>query len=170
MAYEIIGTIFKIGQTESLNTKRGGTLNKRTLVLIQRRFDNNGQEFQPNYPTLEFTNSNTTKLDGFKIGDRVRVRFDVNGTKTEKNGQDSFFSSLRGFHIEQYVAQQPQPAPQPAQNYPPQGGYPPQGAYPPQQGGYPPPQGQQPYYPPQQPASQPFPPQPQGQGKDGLPF
>lgn len=123
MAYEIIGTIYQIGATETIPTKNGGSFQKRQLVLIQRRFDNSGQEYQPNYPTLEFANANCPKLDGFKAGDRVRVKFDINGTKTEKNGKDSFFSQLRAFNIEYYVTQSQQPAQ--AQAYPPQ--YPPQG-------------------------------------------
>ena len=173
MAYEILGTVELIGQTESIPTKSGGTFNKRIIILKQRRFDQNtGQEFEPNFPKLEFVNNNTSKLDNFKAGDRVKIRYDINGTKsTDKNtGEVKYITSLRGFHIEYFVMpnQQPQ-APAPA-NYPPQGGYPPQQPY---QGQAPyPPQGQQPYHPHQQPMNaQPFPPQqPQGQRDDGLPF
>lgn len=168
MAYEILGTVELIGQTESIPTKSGGTFNKRIIILKQRRFDQNtGQEFEPNFPKLEFVNNNTSKLDNFKAGDRVKIRYDINGTKsTDKNtGEAKYITSLRGFHIEYFVMpnQQPQ-APPPA--YPPQGGYPPQ---------QPPYQGQAPY-PPQQPA---YPPQgqapyaPQGQSQDPnsqLPF
>ena len=169
MAYEILGTVELIGQTESIPTKSGGTFNKRIIILKQRRFDQNtGQEFEPNFPKLEFVNNNTSKLDNFKAGDRVKIRYDINGTKsTDKNtGEVKYITSLRGFHIEHFVMpnQQPQAAPPPA--YPPQGGYPPQ---------QPPYQGQAPY-PPQQPA---YPPQgqapyaPQGQSQDPnsqLPF
>lgn len=173
MAYEILGTVELIGNTESITTKSGGTFNKRVIILKQRRFDQNtGQEFEPNFPKLEFVNNNTSKLNNFKAGDRVKIRYDINGTKsTDKNtGEVKYITSLRGFHIEHFVMpnQQPQAAPPPA--YPPQGGYPPQQPY---QGQAPyPPQGQQPYHPHQQPMNaQPFPPQqPQGQRDDGLPF
>ena len=159
MAYKILGTVELIGNTESIPTKSGGTFNKRVIILKQRRFDQNtGQEFEPNFPKLEFVNNNTSKLDNFKAGDRVKIRYDINGTKsTDKNtGEVKYITSLRGFHIEYFVMpnQQPQ-APQaaPPQNYPPQGGYPPQqppyqgqAPYPPQQPAYPP-QGQAPYAP-----------------------
>jgi hypothetical protein len=134
----MIGNVYKIGTTETIQTKSGGQLLKRRLVLIQKRFDQNtGQEFEPNYPSLEFTNTNCQKLDQFKPGDRVRVRFDVSGTKFIDNvtGEEKFFSSLRGFSIEPFVSQRPQPP----QNYAPTGQYPPAGqAAPPPQGYYPP--------------------------------
>ena len=65
MAYEIIGTILKIGMEEKFPTQNGGTFTKKKLVLIQRRFDRNtGEEFAPNYPTLEFTNAYIQRLEG----------------------------------------------------------------------------------------------------------
>ena len=160
MAYEILGTILKIGVTETIQKKNnGGTFNKRQLVLQQRRFDRNtGQEFQPNYPTIDFINNNTAKLDYFKVGDKVRVYFDINGTKSfdEHTRQERFFSSLNGFRIEPYVMQNQQTQQAaPPQNYPPQ----------PYQG--------QPAYQPQQPSELPFPPQQQPQNYDpnsGLPY
>lgn len=158
MAYEIIGTILKIGMEEKFPTQNGGTFTKKKLVLIQRRFDRNtGEEFAPNYPTLEFTNAYIQRLEGFNEGDRVKVKFDVNGTKTTKEGREDYFSQLRGFEIEHYQSkfQQQQP-----QNHAPTGQWPqqpqqaqPQNYYPPQQ-----PTGQQPF-PPQQPYQQQFPPQ-----------
>ena len=53
MAYEIIGTVFKIGATENVPTKNGQPFQRRSITLIQKRFDQNtGQEFEPNYPTI----------------------------------------------------------------------------------------------------------------------
>ena len=168
MAYEIIGTVFKIGTTENVPTKNGQPFQRRSVTLIQKRFDQNtGQEFEPNYPTIDFTQRGCAELDKYKQGDRVRIRFDVSGVKykDKQTQEEKYFNSLRGFRIEPFVMQQPQ---QPvAQPYPPQGGYHPQGGYPPQQ----PYQGQ-PAYPPQQP-QQPFPPQQPPQNTDpnsGLTF
>ena len=162
MAYEIIGTVFKIATTENIQTRNGGTLQRRSLTLIQKRFDQNtGQEFEPNYPTFDFTNKGCVELDKFKQGDRVRVRFDISGVKyTDKQtNEEKYFNSLRGFRIEPFVANQPQPmyAPQPQMQ--------PQ-MQPPMQQGYIP-QPQQGYY--QQPPMPQNPPQ-QGVSADGLPF
>lgn len=167
MAYEIIGTVYKIGTTENVPTKNGQPFQRRSLTLIQKRFDQNtGQEFEPNYPTIDFTQRGCAELDKYKQGDMVRVRFDVSGVKynDKQTREEKYFNSLRGFRIEPFVMRQPQqPAPQP--QYPPQGGYPPQQPY---QGQYQQPAG----YPTQQPApQQPYQPQfPPQNPNDDAPF
>lgn len=140
MAYEIIGNVHKIGTTENIQTKSGNTFQRRSLTLIQRRFDQNtGEEFEPNFPTIDFTRDKCGELDKYKPGDRVRIRFDVSGAKyLDKNtGEEKYFNSLRGFRIEPFVqpnaqpqmpqqgyAQQVQPqVPYAQPTYPPQGGY-----------------------------------------------
>ncbi len=163
MAYEIIGTVHKIGATENIPTKNGTFLQRRSITLVQRRFDQNtGEEFEPNYPTLDFAQRGCAELDRFKPGDRVRVRFDISGVKynDRQTGEEKYFNSLRGFRIELFAPQQPV-------THPVQPQYPPQGSYPQQ-----PYQGQQPY-PPRQQGGQPFPPQQAQQNpitNDGLPF
>ena len=138
MAYEIIGTVLKTSTTETIQTKSGQPFQRRTLVLMQRRFDQNtGQEFEPNYPTIDFTQRSCQDLDRFQPGDRVRVRFEVQGVKyaDKVTGEERYMNRLRGFRIEPYVVQQPQqpqsyaPASQwrqPAPQQPQQAYYPPQ--------------------------------------------
>lgn len=119
MAYEIIGSIYKIGTTENITTRNNTTLQKRSLVLKQQRYDQNtGEPFEPNYLTIDFTQMGCAQLDKYKTGDFVRVRFDVSGVKyNDKNTQEEkFFVSLRGFRIEPYkrsTAQENEPASQP---------------------------------------------------------
>ncbi len=124
MANEIIGTIEYIGQTETLATKSGGTFSKRILVLKQRRFDRStDEEFTPNYPKLEFTGNNIAKLEGFKPGDRVRVRFELSGTLSpDQTGTPRYITNVRGFNVEHYVPQR-QPVQQPVQQQPVQQAY-----------------------------------------------
>lgn len=121
MAYEIIGNVHKIGTTESIQTRIGSTFQRRSITLIQRRFDQNtGEEFEPNFPTIDFTRDKCGELDRYKPGDRVRIRFDVSGAKyIDKNtGEEKYFNSLRGFRIEPFVQPQAQPPYQPQQPAP----------------------------------------------------
>lgn len=147
MAYEIIGNVHRIGATENIQTKNGSTFQRRSITLIQRRFDQNtGQEFEPNFPTIDFAQRGCEELNRYKPGDRVRIRFDISGVKyiDKSTGEEKYFTTLRGFRIEPYVQTNAQPRQQ----------YAAQPQYTPQQGGY------------QQPQ-----PTPQGnQGDDGLPF
>lgn len=139
MAYEIIGNVFQIGATEVMKTKNGDTFHRRSIILYQKRFDQNtGQEYEPNYPTFDFTQNKCAELDRFKQGDRVKIRFDISGVKykDKQTGEIKYFNSLRAFKIEPFVVQQPQaqqyaqqPVAQP--QYP---GYPPQTPFPPQNG------------------------------------
>lgn len=165
MAYEIIGQVYKVGQTEQIPTKSGNPFQKRTLVLMQQQYDRTtGQPLEPNYPSFEFTQRGCALLDQFQPNQLVKVTFELSGRKyqSKKTGQEDYFTSLRAFRIEPYAPpQQAQTGnyPPPAQNgyqqpqngyqrqnpqldFQQQGNYPPQqGGYPPQQGGYPPPQG-----------------------------
>lgn len=135
MAYNIIGVVHKMYQTEQIQTRTGSMLQRKTIVLCQRRFDQNtGEEYEPNYITLDFTNRGCADVERFKVGDRVKIGFDVSGTRyaDKTSGEEKYFTSLRAFRIEPYqpqTIQQPQTNPQPqrqqrgAQPVPQQGGY-----------------------------------------------
>lgn len=104
MAYEAIGTIYKIGETESIPTKSGNVFTKRSLTLQQKRYDpSTGQEYEPNYPSFEFTQNRCSELDNYMQGDMVKVKFDIVGVKYNKNGEEDFFSRLRAFGIEYFT-------------------------------------------------------------------
>ena len=48
---------------------------------------------------VQFNQQNTSKLDGYKAGDKVKVMVNVNGRKNVKNGVEKVFNSLVGFSI-----------------------------------------------------------------------
>lgn len=117
MAYKIIGNVHKIGTTETKISKNGTSFQRRSLTLIQRRFDHEtGEEREPYYPTLDFSGRHCPDLDGFKPGDRVQVTFEIVGTKyNDRNtGEEKYMNALRAFRIEPYImpGQQPTAAPQ----------------------------------------------------------
>lgn len=128
MAYDIIGNVYKVGTPETITTKNGNTITRRSLTLEQRRYDpNTGEEFNPNYPTLEFSGKACESLNNFHQGDRVRVRFDITGVRynDKQTGEEKSLTILRGFRVEPYVSpsqsqgngQQPQYQQQPPQPY-----------------------------------------------------
>ena len=114
MAYEIVGNVLKIGTTENVPTKSGNPFQRRSLVLMQRRFDQDtGEEYEPNYPQFDFTQKWCAELDKFKNGDRVKIRFAISGSKYEDKNtrEEKFFTSLRGLSIEPYVLMSRPPQP-----------------------------------------------------------
>lgn len=172
MAYDIIGQIHSIGQTEQIATQSGAPFQKRTVTVMQPRYDRNtGQPYDPNYVSFEFTQKGCALLDQFQLGQLVKISFDISGRlyTSKKTGKEETFNSLRGFKIERYMP--PTQAPQGNYPLPPQNGYqqPPQGYI---QGGYQrqgyAPQGQ--YQQPAPPQNNYAPPNPQGENKEDLPF
>ncbi len=108
MAYKIIGTIHKIGETETKQGRNGSSFQRRQLIIMQRRFDRmSGEEFEPYYPTLEFGNQHCADLDRYKVGDAVQVMFEIVGMKynDKSTGEEKYMNSLRAFRIEPYVRQ-----------------------------------------------------------------
>ncbi len=107
MAYEIIGRVYRIGAEEQIATKNGGTMRKRALTLELRRYDPyTGQEYQSNYPEIEFSNQGCDSVGMWAVGEMVRVRFDVQGTlyKDKATGETRNYTRLRGFKVERYVS------------------------------------------------------------------
>lgn len=136
MAYKIIGFVHQIQPTKTTTTANGQPFHRRSITLLQRRFNpNTGEEYEPNYPTLEFSGERCLQLDQFPPGTHVQITFEAVGVKynDKTTGEEKYFNSLRAFRIEAYA--QPQTyapvatthAPTPVQTAPP----PPNPAYPP---------------------------------------
>jgi hypothetical protein len=103
MAYKIVGYVYKVGAVEEKTSKGGDKFNRRPLTLMVKRFDSStGKEFDPYYPTFDFSRGHVADLDNLKKGDRVEVSFEVVGTKyNDRNtGEEKFFTALRGFGLE----------------------------------------------------------------------
>lgn len=174
---EFIGTLAKVGPIITINTRDGGTMEKREILVDGTTYDRFTGKPHPNPVTFEIGSRNVRMTDDHKVGDLVVVSFVLQGFNyNDKNTQEEKnMSKIVAYDIQpygrqdrgeqapeqerqrdaapapqqpQYGSQQPQYAPQQ-----PQGQYAPQGA----------PQAapQQPQYAPQQPQAgqQPFPPQ-----------
>jgi single-strand DNA-binding protein len=109
MAYNIIGRVYKIGRTQEIQTKSGTPFRKRTLTLMQQQYDRNtGEQYEPNFPSFEFTQKACEQLDALHPNQLVRVSFDLAGRKyiNKQTGEEDFFTSLRAFRVEPYALQQ----------------------------------------------------------------
>lgn len=102
MANIVLGKVLMIGAKEALQSKDGTkTFYKRELVVDATRFDGlTGERGFDNFPSFEFSGDNCDMLDEFKIGDVVKVSFDLQGIKYEKDGAAHFFTKVRGYKVE----------------------------------------------------------------------
>ena len=125
MAFRITGEIFRIHPAETFSTASGTQITRRSMTLLQRRFDREtGEELSSSYPTLELSGDKCALLDRFHEGDRVEASFEISGVRytRKSDGTEAFFNTLRCFKIDaapqrQHISTNAQPAQeqQPAQ-------------------------------------------------------
>ena len=142
---EIRGRIIEIHPTESLQTNDGKFFQKRTLVLDASIYNQHTGERIVNTPALEFSSSRCGILDNYKVGDLVKVSYNLRGRRvTNADGSYRYMTNVNAYAVE-YVQQNRQmnnQAPQQAFPQQPNNGYngynqtPQQGQYQPQQGQY----------------------------------
>ena len=88
---DITGKAVEIFATQQVSDK----FRKREIVV---EYASN-----PKYPELikfEFVQDKCDLLDGFKVGQEVRVYFDLKGRKwTDRNGKAQYFTTLQGWRI-----------------------------------------------------------------------
>lgn len=139
---EIRGKILEIHPTENIQTKDGKFFQKRTLVLDASIYNQHTGERIVNTPALEFSSSRCGILDNYKVGDLVKVSYNLRGRRvTNADGSYRYMTNVNAYAVE-YVQQNRQmnnQAPQQESLQQPNHGYnsmPQQGQYQPQQGQY----------------------------------
>jgi hypothetical protein len=101
--YQFFGIIEEIKDYEQVTER----FCKREFVVVS-----DGESKYPNPIKFQCTQERCDDLDGFSIGDEVRVDFYLSGRKWEKNGDTSYFINLDVQGIEKMFGK-PQPAPAP---------------------------------------------------------
>ena len=128
---EVSGRGKMIGEPQQVSA----SFRKREIVVTT-------EEQYPQHILVEFTQDKCDLLNGFQIGEPVRVSINLRGREwTNPQGETRYFNSIQGWRIDRAAQQAPQG--QPAYGAPqgygqPQGGYnqAPQQAYGQPQGGF----------------------------------
>ena len=104
MALKIIGKVYQIGNTQSIQSKNGGQpFQKREIILDATRFDGlTGERGVDNFPMFEFSGDKCSELDNYKVDDVVELSFEVQGSFYNKDGVEKNFTRVRGYKIEHY--------------------------------------------------------------------
>ncbi|WP_324678658.1 DUF3127 domain-containing protein [Hymenobacter sp. GOD-10R] len=118
MAYEATGRLHEIFDEQQVSEK----FRKREFVLEVQ----DGQ--YPEHIKFQMVQDKTALIDPYKIGDEVKVTFNLRGRGFNKNGQMLYFTNLEAWRIESAAggaapassgggySQQAAPAPRPAAN------------------------------------------------------
>ena len=125
------GAVHSVSQILQVPTQSGKPFEKRELVLNCSSYNSQTGELIENYIKFEFVGDKMGLLDNLQVGQRVVVSFALQGRSyTNRQGHTDYFTSIRGYKIEQpqtRVASQPGEYRQP--QAPPQPVYPQQPAY-----------------------------------------
>lgn len=95
MGFDLTGKIISIGET----TQKSATFKTREFV-VETSEDVNGRTIT-NFVKFQTVQDRTSILDRFKLGDGVKVFFNIRGSKWEKNGQTNYITNLDAWRIEQ---------------------------------------------------------------------
>ncbi|MDB5267299.1 MAG: hypothetical protein JWP58_339 [Hymenobacter sp.] len=111
MAYDVTGRLHEIFDEQQVSEK----FRKREFVLEVQ----DGQ--YPQHIKFQLTQDKVSLVESFKMGDEVKVTFDLRGRGFNKNGQMLYFTNLEAWKIEPGAAAnygggggQQQAAPRPA--------------------------------------------------------
>ena len=94
MSFETSGKLIEVYPTTSISDK----FKKREFVLEQAE-TKNGFDFK-DYIKFQVIQDKCTLPDQFRIGDLVKVSFNLRGRKWEKDGNVNYFTNLEAWKIE----------------------------------------------------------------------
>lgn len=94
MAYDVTGRLHEIFDEQQVSEK----FRKREFVLEVQ----DGQ--YPQQIKFQLTQDKTSVIDPYKMGDEVKVTFDLRGRGFNKNGQMLYFTNLEAWRVEPAAA------------------------------------------------------------------
>lgn len=94
MAYDVTGRLHEIFDEQQVSDK----FRKREFVLEVQ----DGQ--YPQQIKFQLTQDKTSLIDPYKMGDEVKVTFDLRGRGFNKNGQMLYFTNLEAWRVEPAAA------------------------------------------------------------------
>lgn len=103
MAYEVSGKIVAIYDT----VNRTETFRTREFA-IEKSDDINGRLIT-NYVKFQTVQDKTNLLDKVKVGEEVKVHFNLKGTKWVKDGRENYITNLDAWRIESQLGTPPPP-------------------------------------------------------------
>lgn len=94
MAYEAQGRLVAIYETVQRSEKF------RTREFVIEVNEEIRDRTITNYVKFQLVQDRTGIIDNYKIGDSIKVHFNIRGSKWEKNGQINYISNLDAWRIE----------------------------------------------------------------------
>lgn len=97
MSYELTGTLIAkfdtVQRSESFKTRE---------FVVEKTDEYNGRSIV-NYVKFQCVQDKTTMVDRVNTGDKVKVYFNIKGSKWEKEGRTNYITNLDAWKIEQLL-------------------------------------------------------------------
>ena len=94
MAYEAQGRLVAVYETVQRSEKF------RTREFVIEINEEIRDRTITNYVKFQLVQDRTAIIDNYKIGDTIKVHFNIRGSKGDRNGQTSYISNLDAWRIE----------------------------------------------------------------------
>lgn len=94
MSFEITGKLVAINDTQHVSDR----FKKREFVL-ELAEEINGNVYT-NYAKMQLVQNKCEIIDNFKIGDSVKVNFNIKGNKWERDGNVNYITNLDAWRVE----------------------------------------------------------------------
>ncbi len=94
MNFELVGKLYEIFPTEQKSER----FRKREFIM--ENSSNIGDRTITDYVKFQSTGDKCDLLNKFKVGDTVKVHFNIRGNKWENGGKVSYFTNLDAWRIE----------------------------------------------------------------------
>lgn len=94
MSFELTGKLVAINETQQVSER----FKKREFVL-EIAEEINGNVYT-NYAKMQLVQNKCEIIDNFKIGDTVKVSFNIKGNKWERDGNVNYITNLDAWRVE----------------------------------------------------------------------
>ncbi len=94
MSFEMIGKLIAVNDTQQVNER----FKKREFVL-ETSEEINGNVYT-NYAKMQLVQNKCEIIDNYKIGDTIKVNFNIKGNKWERDGNVNYITNLDAWRIE----------------------------------------------------------------------
>lgn len=94
MSFELSGKIIEIYNVNQINDR----FKKREFVI--EKTENNGGMVFTDTIKFQLTQDKVDLIDNFKLGDEVKVSFNIKGNRWERDGRVNYFINLDAWKIE----------------------------------------------------------------------
>ena len=92
-SYQLIGNLIQIDPVVEVSDK----FKKREFIVEEV---NEKDEKYNDYHRFQLTQDRCDKIDAAKVGDKIKVSFELKGRKWEKDGKVSYFTTLEAWKID----------------------------------------------------------------------